>query len=194
MPIIIAVALLCLFVWGMPKLEELIKSNRKCNNVKWCINTSIDNLRVVLYRKKDIVDTKYTIADDDAKNINVIISSFKKYIKDEYFENKYNYTQKRVADTEVYYLLKLREYMIKNQYEMAIENLEIYKHEESVNNGGLWHNRFIVTEFGISYHKLLCVLHSWYIAYKKIDNQHSADVADLNNIKGVIDKGYIVTH
>lgn len=194
MPMVIAIALLCLLVWGIPQLERLIKSNIKSKNVKWCINTSIDNLRVLLYWKKDFVESKYTISDGDAKNINVIISSFKKYIADEYFENKYNYMEKPVADAEVYYLLKLREYMIQKQYEMAIENLEIYKHEESINKGGLWHNRFILTEFGISYHKLLCILYSWYIAYKKIENQYSADVADLNDIKVAIDKGYIVTH
>jgi hypothetical protein len=193
--IIIGLILFVALFWGVPELDRLIRRDRISQSVKFCSTTDTLTFRRDFFRLTkqytEKISEKYQILDDDAQNIDIIIDDFKNDIIKKHFANKVKYISRNYDNC---FLIYLRDYMVQNQYEMSIGDYEIYKHENSVDNGGLWRNRFAITDFGISFHKLLFLLHVWYVDYKKITDISNGLLLDIEEIKKHIDNRFLITY
>lgn len=190
---IVGVALVVLLFWGVPKLYELIRDRIHSRNIKWCVNSSIDNLRILLYIKSKSIDEiyiseRYRISSEDAPNINHILNEFQIDLKEKFFGKM----QQNFKKTEISYLLHLRNFLLENQNNLTIEDKIFYElQEERSSDGVLWSYKYKITDFGITYYKVLLLLQVWYSNYKKNINRYALDISEL---KENIYNGFIITH
>lgn len=193
MPYIVVVIAFVAILWALPVLERLIKQNRVSTATKWCANTSGDDLRIRLYRLSSDcnIEEQYKIQDNDAEHINRIIADFKRDLESKFFKSK---LKPYFCSNKETYFLYLREYMLEKQYDLTISDIPAYIEVESKNNGGLWRSTYEITDFGITYHKVLCLLQTWYIGYKKIDNPQRSEYSDLAETKKAIDDRMLITY
>ena len=189
--IIIGLILFVALFWGVPELDRLIRRDRISRVVKHCCNTDTITLRRDCFylskRYTENISEKYQISDSDIQSIDIIIDGFRDDITKKFCANK---LKSFLTNNENCFLLYLREYMVQNQYEMSIGDHEIYKHQNSTNVV----HKFAITDFGISFYKVLCLLHLWYVDYKKINNPESSVLSDIKDIKKCIDDGFLITY
>lgn len=174
-----------LFLGGIPFIEKIIIEYRYNNNAKWCISEQTMHLRQKLLRTQnnDIhIETEYKLTDKDTLNLDIIIDQFKKSLSADFLSNR---LPKYTKNSEVSFLLYLRDFVIKNQDEMKFCNFEMYQLDETTRNS--FRKKFFLTDFAITYYKVLFILQTYYVNQKKIKNENDAIIYDIKHIKETID-------
>ena len=185
MPYIVWVILFVAIVGGLPELIKLIKKNRTSDNVKYCIKSSILDLRRGLFSLQNdiILEDEYKLHDDDFSNLDILLNGFTKHLENDYFWDKLPQYVKNPRDS---YYLYLRDFLIENQSKMKLLDIDMYEAEENYNSSVI--PKFHLTDFAITYYKALCILQTYYIKFKKFDNENNAIIHDLKALKKAIDK------
>lgn len=171
---------------GLPFLERVIKEYRYNNNVKACINEQTIYIRRNLYiLQEDLqIEVEYQLTDKDIPSVDVIIKQFKENLSEDYLSSR---LPKYTKSAETSALLYLRDFVIKNQDEMQFGDFKMYRLDEATRNSFV--KRFYLTDFAITYHKVLCILQTYYVKFKKITNENNTEIHEIKRIQENIDNG-----
>jgi hypothetical protein len=172
-----------LITCGLPFFERVIKEYRYNNNVKDCINKRLINLYELQRELKN--DAEYALDDKDSGAIEIILKQFKESLSEDYLSGR---LPKYTKSAEVSALLYLRDFVIKNQDEMRLCDFEMYRLDELTRNSFI--KKFYLTDFAITYHKVLYILHSYYAKLNKITSENNAVIHEIKRIQETIDNGW----